>query len=139
MAFRRRGSRLNFSSEPGSRVILNITLDPTGADTHVFVAEANYRVRSIREIHSVVGGASAVVRVRKITDTSGPGAAASSTVIEVNAASIDLTATTNTQVDSALVPTLATLQLDVGDHLAVNYNGTLTGVVGIVTIFLDRE
>lgn len=89
-------------------------------------------LRNVREIHSVVGGASAAVRSRKITDTSAPGAVAGATVLEV-AASIDLTATINTVINPALTASNSTLRFKPGDRLAQGVSGTLTGIVGVVT------
>ncbi len=140
MAFRRRGSRLNFSSESGSRVIFNVDLAVGSPDRNIFIADAPYRVRAISESHSVVS-TSGTARVRKITDTSAPGAAASSTVLELHTANFDLSAgvAINTSTDATLALALADLQLADGDKIAVNMGGTLTGLVGTITIQLERE
>jgi hypothetical protein len=48
----------------------------TEVDAHMWIAPRAGKVVSIKEIHSVVGGAACAVRPRKITDTSAPGAVA---------------------------------------------------------------
>jgi hypothetical protein len=55
----------------------------TMVDAHIWIAPRAGKVVSIKEIHSVVGGAACAVRPRKITDTSAPGAVASATVKEI--------------------------------------------------------
>jgi hypothetical protein len=45
----------------------------TQVDAHMWIAPRAGKVVSIKEIHSVVGGAACTVRPRKITDTSAPG------------------------------------------------------------------
>jgi hypothetical protein len=64
----------------------------TEVDTHMWIAPRAGKVVSIKEIHSVVGGAACAVRPRKITDTSAPGAVASATVKEITTAAFDCTA-----------------------------------------------
>jgi hypothetical protein len=114
-----------------------ITFDVMAASVnkHVFVADRAYEVELIKEIHSVVGGASANVKIRRITDTSAPGAAASATVVELVTAGIDLTTTINTTQTPTLV-TGSTTRLAAGDKLSCLFAGTLTGLVGHVTVVL---
>lgn len=101
---------------------------------NVWIATRPCRLKSIKEIHSVVGGASAAIRPRKITDTSAPGAAASATVIEL-APAIDLTATINTIQTSTLVTTGTVPIFHVGDRLCHSTAGTLTGLAGGVVVY----
>jgi hypothetical protein len=79
-------------------------LTPTEVATDIWVAPRHCILRNVREVHSVVGGASAAIRPRKITGTSAPGAVASATVVELTT-SIDLTTTINTVVTPTLVST----------------------------------
>lgn len=116
---------------------IQATLLAASVDTHIFVADQAYQVTSITEIHSVVGGASAAVRPRKITDTSAPGAAASATVKELSTAA-DCTATINTTQTLTLSTTLSDLQLATGDKIALDFSGTLTGLVGVICLTLRR-
>jgi hypothetical protein len=115
---------------------LSLQLIPNMSSAHVFVADRAYRVVSVQEIHSVVGGASAAVQPRKITDTSSPGSAASATVKELTTAAISLTTTVNTVQTGTLVATAADLLFAAGDKLALNFSGTTTGLAGVLTITL---
>lgn len=109
-----------------------IDLNASSVSKHIFIADRNYTVETITEIHSVVGGASANAKVRRITDTSAPGAAASATVVEFITAGLDLTTTANTVVTG----TLASTTLNAGEKMSVFMSGTLTGLVGTVTVVL---
>lgn len=129
------GTKINGTKLATSFVVSKEILAAT-ANEHVWIAPFACQVVSIREIHSVVGGSSAAVRPRKITDTSAPNAAASSTVKELTTATFDLTATANTVVAGTLSATATDLQLAVGDHIALNFSGTLTGLVGTIAIEL---
>lgn len=108
----------------------------TSVDEYFFIADKPYRVTGIQEVHSVVGGSGAAVRPRKITDASAPGAVASATVKELTTANIDLTATINTVQTPTLSATAADLLLAAGDKLALDFSGTLTGLVGFIEIAL---
>jgi hypothetical protein len=123
--------------------MVTVPISATSVDTHVFVAPYACRVVSVREIHSVVGGAAAAVRPRKITDTSAPGAAASATVKEITTAAFDLTATINTPqigtlVTSAVPVANSDFYLAAGDRLALDFSGTLTGLVGTIVFHIKR-
>jgi hypothetical protein len=137
------GKRTEGMEYDGSDIILTVLIDANSVDRQVFVAPYACRLVSVREIHSVVGGASAAVRPRKITDTSAPGAAASATVKELTTANIDLTATINvTQVATltaiAAILTNSDIYLAAGDKLALDFSGTLTGLIGVLTLHLKR-
>lgn len=124
-------------------IIITRHINASSVDEHIFVAPFACRVVSVREIHSVVGGASAAVRPRKITDTSAPGAAASTTVKEITTAAFDLTATINTTQQATLVSqaspvTSSDFYLAAGDRLALDFSGTLTNLVGIVVVHIKR-
>lgn len=104
-------------------------------DQYIWVAPVKCRVISIKEVHSVAGGASAAVRPRKITaDVTAPGAAAGATVIELTTANIDLTVTANTMQTPTLSATEADLIFAAGDRLALDFSGTLTALVGRLTV-----
>lgn len=117
--------------------VIEVLLDGTFVARDVFVADRHYHVTQIREIHSVVGGASAAIRPRKITDTSAPGASAGTTVKEITTANISLTSTINTVQTPTLATTLNDRRLKPGDRIAINPSGTLTGVVGVLIIVLS--
>lgn len=140
MATRTRG-RSNFDAltvggiKAVTDLIITSELLAASVDKWVFTADRAYQVVAVREIHSVVGSTSAAVRPRKVTDTSAPGASAGATVKEL-CASMDLTATINTVVSPALSATASDLQLAAGDHIGLDFSGTLTGLVGSLTIVL---
>lgn len=115
---------------------ISIELLAASVDKWAFIASRAVQVVSISEVHSVVGGGSAAVRPRKVTDTSAPGAAASSTVKELTQAAFDLTATVNTVVNGTLSATASDLTLAAGDKIGLDFSGTLTGLVGELTIGL---
>ena len=117
---------------------VNRTILASSVDEWVFIAPFACKVVSVREIHSVVGGAAAAVRPRKITDTSAPGAAAGSTVKEITTASFDLTTTINTTVAGTLSATASDYTLAAGDKIGLDFSGTLTGLVGVMTFELQR-
>lgn len=116
--------------------VLRRDMTAASVDENLFVADRAYQVIDVKEVHSVVGGSGAVVTPRKITDTSAPGAAASATVVELTVAAIDLTTTINTVQDPALSATPADLLVAAGDRIALNFAGTLTNLVGTITIVL---
>lgn len=107
-----------------------VDLLAASVDQWAFIAQRACKLVGVKEIHSVVGGASAAVRPRKITDASAPGAAASATVLELTTASIDLTATINTTQTPTLTATIADRSLAAGDKVGLDFSGTLTGLVG---------
>lgn len=118
--------------------LVNVDLDAaTAVDRTVWICPnlgTAYRLAYISYNYAVAGGASAALRPRKITDTSAPGAAASSTVIEQSAA-FDLTQTANTVRTPALTGTDAQRTFKPGDRLAVDASGTMTGLVGLMLAF----
>lgn len=110
-----------------------VPLLAASVDIDVFVANRACKVTAFRTSHSVVGGAAAAVRPRKITDTTAPGAAASATCIELTA-SIGLETAINTTRNIAITATAAEATLAAGERLALDFSGTLTGLVGQLTI-----
>ena len=116
----------------GNTFTIQERLLAASVDVHIFFAHTRCKLIGIKEIHSVVGGASAAVRPRKITaDATAPGATAGATVLELSA-SIDLTATANTAQTPAVTETSHANYFDVGDKLALDFSGTLTGLVGVI-------
>jgi len=101
-------------------------------DQVIWIAPTYCRLVSVKEIHSVVGGASAAVRPRKVSGTSAPGAAASATVVELSAAA-DLTATINTLQTLTITAGSAARRFKPNDRLALDFSGTLTGLVGNIS------
>lgn len=98
-------------------------------DKIAFIAPFACKLIRAQEAHSVVGGASAAVDVKKCTGTTAP--ASGTTML---ASAFDLTAAINTTVDKTLSSTTADLTLAAGDRVAFDFSGTLTGLVGSVTL-----
>lgn len=119
-------------------IAITTELLAASVDKWVFVADKAYQVMLVEEIHSVVGGGSAAVRPRKIlaATTAAPGAAVAAGITEITAAAIDLTATVNVTQTPALTATAADLLLADGDKIGLDFSGTLTGLVGALTITL---
>ncbi|HYG78685.1 MAG TPA: capsid cement protein [Planctomycetota bacterium] len=122
----------------GERVVITSELLAASVDKWIFVADRAYKVVSIREIHSVIGGSGAVVRPRKVTaaGTAAPGDAAGATVKELTTADIGLETTINVAQQATLSATVADLNLAAGDKIGLNFGGTLTGLVGSLSIEL---
>jgi len=134
------GSTVKIGSVPiGATFTVESELLAASVDKWIWIAPFACKVVSVRESHSVVGGTSAAVRPRKVTDTSAPGAAASSTVKELSAA-LDLTSTVpvNTTTAATVTATAADVTLAAGDKIGLDFSGTLTGLVGLITIELQR-
>lgn len=128
------GFNFNTSGQAMATDMFSFPLLASSVDTDIWVAPSAAIVTAVRESHSVVGGAAAAVRPRKITDTSAPGAVAGATVKEITTAALDLTASINTQRSGTLVATPADYTFAAGDRLALDFSGTLTGLVGQITI-----
>jgi hypothetical protein len=103
-------------------------------DAHIWIAPRAGKVVSIKEIHSVVGGAACAVRPRKITDTSAPGAVASATVKEITTAAFDCTATINTTLQELFSATASDYTFAAGDKIALDMSGTQTALVGLIVM-----
>jgi hypothetical protein len=129
---------LTVASATGQRVVLTTELLAASVDKWLFVADRAYIVTSVGEIHSVAGGAAAAVRPRKITaaSTAAPGAVVAAGITEITSAAIDLTTTANTSQAGALSATASDFTLAVGDKIGLDFSGTLTGLVGSLTIVL---
>ncbi len=118
------------------RVIVKQSYAAASVDDWIFIADRAYTVVSIKEIHSVAGGSSAAIAIRKHTaaGTAAPGAAAGATVKELLTAAIDLTATANVSQTATLTATTADLNLAAGDKIGSDLSGTLTGLAGCVVV-----
>lgn len=104
----------------------------TTPNVAIFIADADYEVVEVAEIHETVGsdGAGVTADVMKCTGTQS--AAQGATVL---GAAFNLKSTINTIVrktsSSGLSATAANLRLTKGDRLAINFGGTLTAVTGL--------
>lgn len=121
---------------------LTITTDLMAAsvDKWIFVAPFACQVLSVREIHSVAGGSGAAARPRKIAaaTVAAPGAAVAAGITEITTAAFDLTTTADTTVTGTLSATASDYTLAVGDKIGIDFAGTLTALVGHMTISIKR-
>ena len=114
-------------------LVITVDVNASSVDKAVFIADANYIVTKIQHMVST-GASGATVVPRKCTGTTAP---ASGTSL-LSAGSLDLNATANTTTTATLSGTAATLAVAAGDRIALDFSGTLTGLVGIVTLVLRR-
>ena len=97
----------------------------------IFIADGAYKVVGATEIHSVVGSTSAAVTVEVDTGTTAPGSGTA-----MHSTAFDLTATVNTLQTATITATAAQATLAAGNCVALKFAGTLTGLVGCVTVQL---
>ena len=120
-----------------TRFTKKFQVDPAaaGEDAVFFTADRYYKIISIKETHSVVGsdGSAVTCVVRRCENTQ---AAAGGTALT---GSFNLKATANTQQTATLVSDVArandsdrTVELNEDDRLAVDFSGTLTGLVNVL-------
>lgn len=128
-------------------IMLPLNATSGAAATDVFVADRNYTVTQIQEEHSVASTGGANVKIRRITDTTAPGAAASATCLEL----IDATSTTASAIlvtgaslNTLTLPaarllnvTTSVLQINAGDRIAIFPASAMTSYVGCITITMQ--
>ena len=114
---------------PGELVTQQLLASTVSQD--VFVADDNYQVVSVQAVPTVIGGAGATVNVEVLTGVQAPGAG----VAQLSAA-LALNGTAHAVVTGALIAAPTTLQA--GNRLGIILAGTLTGLVGTITIKLKR-
>ena len=105
-------------------------------DNHIFIAQRNCRVRAISYIPRVIGSDGGAVSLM-VTRCQGVEAPASGD--DLQTAVFNLKATVETVQNATLAATTAFLDLVAGDRLAVNLTGTLTAVVGLLSIEISPE
>lgn len=101
-------------------------------DTFIWTCqEGVWRVRSVVEAHTVVGGSGATVTV-----TVCPGSVAIASGTAQLSAALDLTVTAPAKAFGTLIA--SPTEMSRGDSLAIDMSGTLTGLVGVLTVMLER-
>lgn len=115
----------------GEVVIYNMQANGDLIDQQFFIANRPCIVTNIVECHSTAGTSTPTLDVKKCTTTQ---AAASGTSLLTTVFSTD--SAINVPVTGVLAATAATLRLDPGDRLAIDFTGTTTlaGVVVVVTL-----
>ena len=101
------------------------------ADTGIFVADQDYEIMDVREVHSTAGASSTTLDVG--IAASGTAPASLTTALS---AVLALDSTANTPVQSTLTATLANRKMDKGEQLSLNWTGTVSAYEGSVHIVL---
>ena len=101
------------------------------ADTGIFVADQDYQIMDVREVHSTAGASSTTLDVGIAASGTAP---ASLTTALSSTLALDSTA--NTPVQSPLTAPLANRTMDKGEQLSLNYTGTVTAYEGSVHVVL---
>jgi hypothetical protein len=127
------GTVLNKMDGSGS-VSASFQWGAASVDIPFFVAGRAYRVKSITARVRVAGsdGGAVTAEIRKAGSTVAP---ASGTIL--HSGSINLKGTADTNQSITLVTTASTLALAAGDALVIDFTGTLTAAVGVVTVLLE--
>lgn len=99
-------------------------------DNTVYIARRNCKVTSVKFVLTVAGGASAAALLKKCTGTQAPSAGTAFT------SSMDLNGTTANTVTTPTLTESATY-LAAGDRIGLDLSGTLTSLVGNITITLE--
>lgn len=108
-----------------------VLLGAASIDSNVFIADKPCTLKEVRWVNTVAA-ASATVDLKKCTGTTIPG---SGTTMLASAMALD--ATINTPSTKALSATPANLKLEVGDRIAVDLSGTLTGLSAVVQFVVE--
>lgn len=114
---------------------LSLVWRPTASDVSqsIFVADADYLVTAVREVHGVAS-TSGTLNIEKLTTTTAPGSGTA-----MLTGTVSLSGTANTVASGTLTATAATKTLAAGDRIGGVLAGTLTNLVGCcVVVTLSR-
>lgn len=114
---------------------INETVIAGDVDRAIYTATRKCVVKAVRYTPRVVGsdGSDVTLMVTRARGTEAP-----TSGDDLLSATLDLKGTADTVQTGALVSTAATLQLAVGDRIALDFTGTLTAAVGQVTIEMEH-
>jgi hypothetical protein len=112
-------------------------LRSTSVDNVFFISDGNYEVISVAVVQSGLGAGSSTLDVMKCDGTDAP---ASGTTILAAVFALDSTANTPVVKNAAsgLTATIADRKLASGDRLSVDLSGTISSLVGNLTVGLKR-
>lgn len=132
------GSEVEVLKSNGGKIIVTRNLNASSVSEYVYIADRPCVVTAVNAIDAVVSS-SGTLAIRKITaaGTDLPGGTAGTTCKELLASTLDLTTTAGTVFAGTLTSTAADLILAAGDKIAIKPAGTLTGLVGTVSIELQ--
>jgi hypothetical protein len=112
-------------------VEVTLPLSATTPSSTVFIADDNYLITQVQVVVSVVGGSGATIKVEVNTGTQAPNSGTAQTGAQ------DLAGLTpNTVTNVALTAQTA---IAAGNRVGIVMAGTLTGLVGNLTIQLQRQ
>lgn len=111
----------------GESVIYNMQVNGDLVDQTFFIANRDYTVVRIDQVHSTLGSSTPTIDVKKCT---GVQAAASGTTLL--SATFDAHLSANTVRNGSLTATAADLRLAPGDRLAIDFGSTLTALAGVI-------
>jgi hypothetical protein len=114
---------------PGELITQQILASAVSQD--IFVADDNYQVVSVQAVPTVIGGSGATITVEVLTGTQAPGAG----VAQLTAA-LALNGTAHAVVTGTLIAAPTTMVA--GNRLGIVMAGTLTGLVGTITVKIKR-
>ena len=102
-------------------------------DSAFYIATRPQKVTGIKQIHSTLGtnGSAVSLQVTKDTGTNAPGAGTNLLTNNSNAG-FNLKSTVETVQEGSLASAAATLLMNAGDRLALDFAGTLTTVAGLL-------
>lgn len=105
----------------------------SAVDQHIFVANAAYNITAVKLMPRVAGGDAGAVNVtiRVCDDTEAP--ASGVTAID---SVLNLKGSADTIQSGSL--TAANVAVASGDSIAVDFSGTLTSAVGVITVYMKR-
>jgi hypothetical protein len=114
--------------------VITETVLAASVDNTIFTANEDYQVTGVVYTPTIAGtGGAATFVVRKCTGTQLPSAGTA-----VHSGTANMVGTINTPQTLTLSTTTSELQLTSGDRLAVDFTGTMTSVVGRLTVFLKK-
>jgi hypothetical protein len=113
-----------------------VAITGTLVDSHFFIADRDYEVVRIDEVHSVAGAGSSTIDIKKCTGTTAPASGTSILTTVFAADSTANTVVTKKTSDNTIIATQATRRLAAGDRLAFDFSGTLTAYVGCVSVHM---
>jgi len=117
----------------GGWIPVSFHYDATSVDQQIFVANRAYKVKACRLTPRVAGGDAGAVTVmlEKCPSGTAPGSGT-----DLLTGTLNLKGTADTVQVGTLVATAASLALAAGDALALDFDGTLTAAVGVITVDL---
>lgn len=110
-------------------------------DVSLFVADTDYELLRVDEVHEVLGtdGSAVTVDVKKCTTTQAAGSGTSMLASTFNLKATINTVVTKSKSNAGLSTTLGNRLLASGNRLVLDFSGTMTAVAGVcVNVWLQR-